>query len=296
MKDIIFGLDAIIMIASIVVFIMILLKLRVFKYTISIGRMCLFGVIGIVAMFCDTIGIGSFATSMAMIKATKSMSDDDMPGYLNLMQILPNGLEAVLFLTVVTVDLKTFFALVIACIIGGYVSGRLVEFLPIQKIRIAMIIALILVAILLLLTLFNIVPNDGMASGLIGWKLIVGVICFFFIGALPAIGVGGYAAMQVILFLLGINPLVVFPIMTTSGSLQQVATTISFLKHKKLLVKEAITAGLVGCVGVIVAFFMIKMFTGSDLHWLLVIVIVFNIYMISKSFLRSKRDKLLFKQ
>ena len=295
MKDIIWGLDAVIVLASVIVFIMVVMKVKVFQYTVSAGRFCLFGIIGIVAMFCDTIGIGSFATSMAMIKATKSMSDEDMPGYLNLMQILPNGLEAVLFLSVVTVDLKTFFSLVIACIIGGYISGRLVEFLPVQKIRVAMVAALILVAILLLLTQLHIVPNNGIASGLLGWKLIVGIICFFFLGALPAIGVGGYAAMQVILFLLGMNPLVVFPIMTTSGAMQQAATTISFLKHKRLLVREAIIAGLFGCIGVVAAFFMIKMFSGSDLHWLLLIVILFNIYMIGKSYLRSKREQFLFK-
>lgn len=285
-------INGIIIIAGISIFSLTIYKAKLAGYCISLITKIKFALIGILALFCDTIGVGSFATSMAMIKASKALEDEKIPPYLNLMQVLPNTLEAVLFLTVINVDFLTFSLLVGSSIIGGYISGRLVAFLPRQQIRIAMLLGLALVAVLLILKQSELLDIGGAASGLRGIKLAVATICFFFIGGLPAIGVGGYAAMQVLLFLLGMTPIAVFPIMTTSGALQQSATTFSFLKsHKDLPLKEAIYAAIFGCIGVIVAFFMLKSFTPEGLHWLLLMVILYNIYMIGKSYLQEQRIK-----
>ena len=280
--------NTLIIISSIGVFTLILLKSFQIRVVLSFRKKAKFAIIGIIAMFCDTIGVGSFATSMAMLEATHSLEDEKIPAYMNLMQVLPNGLEAVLFLTVIHVDMTTFIYLVVSSIAGGYISGRLVAYLPRQQIRIAMISGLVIVAILLILTQANVLPIGGNANGLSGTKLILGTICFFFIGGLPAIGVGGYALMQVLLFLMGMTPLAVFPIMTASGALQQAATTISFLGHKNPPLKEAAIAGIFGCIGVMTAFLLLKNFSTKALHWLLLMVVLYNVYMLAKAFIRDK--------
>jgi len=282
-------LDIIIIALAILSYLLILNRSRTCNYLFTKSKVAIFAVIGIIALFLDTIGVGSFAASMAMVKGTKTVEDEDIPAYLNLMQVLPNGLEAVLFLAVIHIEPVTFFSLVIASIVGGFISAKISSRLPVQKIRGAMIIGLVLVAILLTLTQLHIMPDGGSAVGLVGIKLVIAIICFIFISFLLSVGVGNYAAMQVVLFLLGMTPLAVFPIMTTSAALQEVAIALSFLGKAKLPIKEAATAGLFGCVGVVAAFLMLKRFTPVGLHWLLLAVIIFNIVMIVRSFIQAYR-------
>ncbi|MCX5773423.1 MAG: hypothetical protein NTX05_02305 [Fusobacteria bacterium] len=282
-------LDSAIIILSILSYFLMIKRARAFDYVMSFHKKVIFAVIGIIALFLDTIGVGSFAASMAMVKGTRTVKDEDIPAYLNLMQVLPNGLEAVLFLSVIHIEPVTFFALVISSIIGGFISAKISSKLPVQKIRGAMLAGLVLVAGLLILTQLHIMSNGGSVAGLFGIKLVIAIICFIFISFLLSVGVGNYAAMQVVLFLLGMTPLAVFPIMTTSAALQEVAIALSFLSKKQLPIKEALTAGIFGCIGVVAAFLLLKDFTPVGLHWLLFVVILFNIYMIFRSFMKDRR-------
>jgi len=284
-------LDIVIIALSIFSYGFIFRRMRTCESIFSFSKGIVFAVIGVIALFLDTIGVGSFAASMAMVKGTKTVRDEDIPAYLNLMQVLPNGLEAVLFLSVIHIDPTTFVTLVVASIIGGFVSAKISARLPVQKIRGAMIIGLVLVAILLLFTQLHMMPDGGSSVGLAGIKLVIATICFILISFLLSVGVGNYAAMQVVLFLLGMTPLAVFPIMTTSAAFQEVAIVMSFLGKKKLPIKESLVAGIFGCVGVIAAFLMLKRFTPSDLHWLLLAVIIFNVVMIARSFVKAKSTK-----
>ena len=57
--------------------------------------------IGIITNFFDTLGIGSFATTQAGFKFTKSCDDEVMPGTLNVGDAIPVVTEFVLFLSLI---------------------------------------------------------------------------------------------------------------------------------------------------------------------------------------------------
>ena len=61
-------------------------------------------IIGFVANFLDTLGIGSFAPTSAAFKMTKSVDDALVPGTLNVGDTVPVCVEAFLFFGIVEMD------------------------------------------------------------------------------------------------------------------------------------------------------------------------------------------------
>lgn len=57
------------------------------------------------------------------------------------------------------------------------------------------------------------------------------VVC----GALTSVGIGLFAMVQGVLFLMNVSPIVAFPIMTTAGAMQQPLTTLVFYNKIKSL-------------------------------------------------------------
>ena len=64
--------------------------------------------IGFLTDLGDTLGVGSFATTTALFKATKLSNDDRLlPGTLNAVHAIPVMCEALLFITAVKIELTT---------------------------------------------------------------------------------------------------------------------------------------------------------------------------------------------
>ncbi|MES1259481.1 MAG: permease, partial [Gemmatimonadota bacterium] len=76
--------------------------------------------IGMGANFFDTLGIGSFATSTAVLRLFHLVEDENIPGTLNVGHALPTILEAALFLSAVPVELATLILMVLAGGIGAW--------------------------------------------------------------------------------------------------------------------------------------------------------------------------------
>ena len=98
----------------------------------------------------------------------------------------------------------------------------------------------------------DVLGADNTATALTGIKLVIGVVINFILGALMTIGVGLYAPCMAMVYMLGLSPLVAFPVMMGScAGLMPVAVG--------------------GIIGVIVA---AKFVTGLDLNVLTYIIIV----------------------
>jgi len=110
------------------------------------------------------------------------------------------------------------------------------------------------------------------------------IIC----GALTSAGIGLFALVQGILFLLNVSPAVAFPIMTTAGAMQQPLTTLIFLKQRKIPIKKTLILSLAGCLGVVMVLPIFKYFSSSTLHLILICVLIYNIISIGKAFLKDK--------
>ncbi|MGL5716113.1 MAG: TSUP family transporter, partial [Paraclostridium sp.] len=126
--------------------------------------------IGFITDFLDAIGVGSFATTTAIFKLNKkiNISDKFLPGTLNVAHALPMITQAFLSLTVISVDITTLVALIIAAVAGSWIGAGVISKLPEKKVRTTMGIALIVTAMLITAKQLGLMPAGGEALGLTG--------------------------------------------------------------------------------------------------------------------------------
>jgi uncharacterized membrane protein YfcA len=255
-------------------------------------RFRLFGC-GIIAFIADTVGVGSFVVNTALAKLLGTFKDEELPAMNNGAQVLPGAISAFFFIKVVDVDITTLLTLVVGTCIGGVIGGGVVSRLNKQNIRIAMVGCFSLIATLLICRKLNILPIGGDAIELHTWKLILGFTGMIFCGILSSAGVGLFALVQGVLFLLNMSPIVAFPIMMAAGAMQQPLTTMMFLKSDKIPLKKTLIVTLGGCVGVLLVLPIFNYLTMSWLHSLLLAILIYNIYAISKTYINSRSSKII---
>ncbi|TCO74838.1 sulfite exporter TauE/SafE family protein [Marinisporobacter balticus] len=261
------------------------------------------GIIGFFTNFFDTLGIGSFAPLTAALRATKQVSDRVLPGTLNVSCTLPVILEAFIFITVVQVDITTLVSLLAAATIGAWVGAGVVSKLPEKKVQSVMGIALFITALLMLAGQMKWMPGggaplseafDGVKNGLIyktmdvegtmlgvpigisGSKLIIGVIINFILGALMCAGIGLYAPCMALVYLLGMSPIVAFPIMMGSCAFLMPVASAKFVKEGAYDRKASMGIIIGGIVGVLIAAYIVKSLPLNILKWLVIVVIFYT--------------------
>jgi uncharacterized membrane protein YfcA len=109
-------------------------------------------------------------------------------------------------------------------------------------------------------------------------------------GSLTSVGIGLFGQVQAVLFLLGVSPLVAFPIMTTAGAMQQPLTTLVFLKHDKIPLKKTLFLSAFGCMGVLIALPIVSHLNIHWLHNLLLMIMIYNVITISLTYWRKKQS------
>jgi uncharacterized membrane protein YfcA len=243
---------------------------------------------GIVAFVADTLGIGSFAVNVALAKLLGTFTDDELPAVNNGAQVIPGTIEALSFIQLVDVDLTTLLTLVIGTCIGGLIGGGVVSHLGKQAIRLAMMCCFLGIIALLVASQMRLMPLGGDVVELHGWKLCIGFIAMIICGGLTSVGVGLFVMVQGVLFLLNVSPIVAFPIMTTAGAMQQPLTTLVFLQQGKIPLKKTLVLSFSGCIGAFLAMQIFSDLTITWLHTLLMGILIYNFYAISRAYLRNR--------
>ena len=239
--------------------------------------------IGFVTNFFDTLGIGSFAPTTSFYKFTKMVDDRVIPGTLNVGHSLPVVAQAFIFITIGKVAPLTLISMMVAATLGAVIGAGEVCKLPVNKIRIGLGGALIIVAIAMLAGLLNIMPSGGDAFALTGWKFIVAVVVIFIFGALQTIGIGLYAPCIALVYALGMNPRAAFPIMMGSCALLMPWASLRFIKEASYDPKAAIGLTGLGIVGVLIAAYIVKSLPLNVLKWVVVVVILYTSVMMFRS-------------
>lgn len=231
-------------------------------------------IIGALANFFDTLGIGSFATSTTAFKFTKTCPDDLIPGTLNVAYAIPVVVEAVVFIQKVTVDPLTLVLMIGAAILGAVIGASVVSKWNLKKVRIALGAALIALAIVMICKLLRVGPFGivGTATGLTGVKLAIGVIANFVLGALMVVGLGLYAPCMALVLLLGMSADVAFPIMMGSCAFLMPSAGIKFVKEGKYNRATSLVLTISGIIGVLVACFIITSLPLTALTWIVTAV------------------------
>lgn len=232
--------------------------------------------IGALANFFDTLGIGSYATSTTAFKFTNSCPDDLIPGTLNCAYCIPVVVEAVVFMDKVEVDSVTLVTMIAAAVLGAVIGTKIVSKWNINTIRYALGIAMIALAFVMFCKNAGFGPFGaiGTAEGLTGIKLVIGIIGNFFLGAFMIIGLGLYNPCMALVFALGMSPAVVFPIMMGSCAFLMPAAGIEFVKEGKYNRGSALVLTLSGIVGVLVACYIITSLPLKVLTYVVCVVMV----------------------
>ncbi|AWI07608.1 sulfite exporter TauE/SafE family protein [Clostridium drakei] len=246
------------------------------------------GVVGFITNFFDTLGIGSFSPTTALLKGFKLSKDRTMPGTLNVACTIPVGIEALIFITVIQVEPITLFSMLAAATIGAVVGAGIVSKLDEKKIQLAMGTALIVVVIIMLAQQLNLMPSGGEAIGLTGIKLVIAVVANFILGALMTLGIGLYAPCMALVFALGMSPKIAFPIMMGSCAFLMPAAAAKFIKEDAYDRKASMAITIFGSVGVFIAAYIVKTLPLNVLKWLVIVVILYTSVLMFKSAMKAK--------
>ena len=261
------------------------------KEPVPASRLGITGAIGLVANFLDTLGIGSFAPSTAAFKATKTIDDGIIPGTLNVAYTIPVIVEAFFFIRSVEVEIVTLIAMLAAATIGAWLGAGIVAKFSRMRIQVIMGFALLATAILMVLRVTGTIDSFGTGEeiGLSGGLLVVAIVGNFILGALMTAGVGLYAPCMALVYLLGMNPLVAFPIMMGSCAFLMPVAGIRFIREQKYAKKESLAMALCACIGVVIAATLVLSLPMKQLTYLVIVVILIaSATMIRSAYLSKK--------
>lgn len=260
--------------------------------------------IGFIANFCDVLGIGSFATNTNLLKVTKSIKDDKtIPGTLNTGMAISNLFTGCLFIGAVQVEMTTLVPFVVCAVIGSFIGSRIVSKVNTRVVQLIMGVILACTAIIMLMTVKGIaLLPSGDLKGVIAiwWKFIIGCLAFIILGIFMSFGVGLYAPAMAIISLLGIDFLVVFPIMTVSAGLTMHVNGYRYSRNNNYLPKTSFCMTLGGMLGVIVSFSLIFVGLGKGLgvsttdikaifQWLSVPVIFYASFLLLRGYFKASK-------
>jgi uncharacterized membrane protein YfcA len=232
--------------------------------------------IGALTNFFDTLGIGSFATTTAIFRALRVIPDRFIPGTLNVGHTLPTVVQALIYTTIVKVDVLTLFALIAAAVLGAWLGAGVVASWPRQKVQVGMGAALLGAAVLMFMTQMSMFPGGGDALGVRGVKLGVGVGVNFILGALMSLGIGLYAPCMILVSLLGMNPTAAFPIMMGSCAFLMPVGSLRFIRERCYGLRAALGLAIGGIPGVLLAAFIVKNMPIYAVRWLVIVVVVYT--------------------
>jgi uncharacterized membrane protein YfcA len=232
-------------------------------------------VIGFVTNFFDTLGIGSFAPTTAIFKLRRKPPDEQIPGTLNAGHALPTAIQALIFITAVTIDLTTLVGMIAAAVLGAWLGVGVVARLPRRAIQVGMGVALLLSACLFLSRNLGWVPGGGNASALHGATLMFAIGVNFILGALMMLGIGLYAPCLILVSLLGMNPLAAFPIMMGACAFLMPIGGARFVQAGRYNLRAALGLVAGGIPAVLIAAFLVKSLPIDWLRWLVTFVVLY---------------------
>jgi uncharacterized membrane protein YfcA len=238
----------------------------------SVGHL----LIGFVANFLDTLGIGSFATTTSIWRPRRLVPDEDIPGTLNVGHTLPTITEAFIYIAIIEVNPVSLVLLIAAAVAGAWLGAGVVAHWNRRRIQVGLGLVLIGAAGLMLMTQLNLFPLGGNVLGLTGVKLGVGLAGSFVLGAFMTLGLGFYAPCMILISLLGMNPKAAFPIMMGACAFLMPVASMRFVRLRRYRLRAALGLALGGIPGVLLAAYIVKELPLGAVRWLVIVVVVYT--------------------
>jgi uncharacterized membrane protein YfcA len=233
--------------------------------------------LGAVANFFDTLGIGSFAPTIAWFKLRKMVPDPLIPCVMIVGYTLPAMAQAVIFLIIlgVSVDPVLLAGCVVATMLGAWLGAPLVVRSPVRLVQLVVGLALLCAAAFYALANLKLMPAGGTASSLPPLLMAVAIAASFGFGVLLNFGVGNYAPTLAMFSLMGMDPRLCFPIMAAGAAMAAAGAGARHISIGKVDLRIALGLTLGGIPAVFVAAFIVKSLPVEPLRWLVVVVVVY---------------------
>jgi len=232
--------------------------------------------IGFITNFFDTLGIGSYATSTSIYKLFRLVPDHRIPGTLLVGHMWPTVAQAVIYVTIIQVEMTSLVLLIAVSILGSWLGAGVVSAWPRRKIQIGMGFALLGAAGLMLAKAVHWLPSGGDTLGLHGWRMAVGLLGNFAFGALMNLGIGAYAPSLILFGFLGMNLKAIFPVMMGSCAFIMPTSGIRFIGRGNYAPRAALGLAIGGVPGVLLAAYVITHLPVEYLLWLVIVVATYS--------------------
>jgi len=246
--------------------------------------------IGFVTNFFDTLGIGSYATSTSIFKLFRLVPDERIPGTLLVGHMWPTVAQAVIYITIIEVEMPSLVLLIAASILGSWLGAGVVSAWPRRKIQIGMGLALLGAAGLMLAKAVHWLPAGGDTLGLGGWRMAAGLVGNFTFGALMNLGIGAYAPSLILFGFLGMNLKAIFPVMMGSCAFIMPTSGIRFIERGNYAPRAALGLAIGGVPGVLLAAYVVKQLPVHYLLWLVIVVATYSALAMLGSARREKSN------
>lgn len=232
--------------------------------------------VAFIANFFDTLGIGSYATTTSMSKLWNVMPDEKIPGTLNVGYVMATVVQAVIFMTIITVDFVTLVAIIGAAVLGAFLGAGVVSGLNRRQVQLGMGIALLVASGLMVLSMSGQGPPPGEALGLTGAKLAIAVGISMVLGALMMLGIGFYGPCMIMISLLGMDPRVSYPIMMGACAFLMPSGSVQFIRKGSYHLRTAIAFLIAGPLAVLVAAPLVERLSIEYIRYLVLIVVLYT--------------------
>jgi uncharacterized membrane protein YfcA len=242
-------------------------------------------IVGAITNFFDTLGIGSFAPTMAWFKLRRLVPDRLIPCTMLVGHGLPTLTQAIIFLVLlgVLVDPVLLAGCFLAVLMGGLLGAPLVARTRVWILQLVVGCALILAAALYTMTNLGLMPGGGTASSLPLVLTIVAIIANFVFGVLLNFGIGNYAPTLVMLSLMGLDPRLSFPIMAGGAAMAVAGAGARHITMGEIDLRLASGIALGGIPAVFVAAFIVKSMPLEILRWMVIVVVLYAALMMLRS-------------
>jgi len=247
--------------------------------------------VGAVSNFFDALGIGSFATSTSYFRLRRMVPDVEIPGTLNIGHAPAAIAEALIYITIVSVDPWLLAAMTAAMVLGSWIGAGVVVRIPKPLLLAVLGSGTLIAGVLFVAVNLDWLPGGGQAFALSGWRFWFAVVANFLLGSTMAAGIGMFGPCMIMLSLLGMHPRAAFPIMMSGGALQQMVSGTRYLKRGRYSFGTAVGLGLGGVFGVCLAAFVVRSLPVVALRWLVAVVALYVAADFLKSALMGRHTK-----
>ena len=249
-------------------------------------------ILGAVTNFFDTLGIGSFAPTMAWLKFRKMVPDRLIPCTMLVGHTPPSMAQGLIFLIMlgVLVDPLLLMSCVVALLMGGLLGAPLVARSRVWIVQLVVAAGLFMAAIFYALLNLDLMPGGGTATSLPATLMVIAIIGNFLFGVLLNYGIGNYAPTLAMLSLMGMDPRLCFPIMAAGAGLAGAAASVRHINMGGVDLRVATGLTIGGIPLVLVAAFIVKEMPIDMLRWLVFVVVVYAGAVMLRAAIAGRRD------